>query len=69
VPKELKPMCANTLRCRVCETSPEGSNFLCIYSDALEAGLRFPLHDFYLKLIEKEDQVVADLVGIFLDIG
>ncbi|KAG0547029.1 hypothetical protein BDA96_01G043900 [Sorghum bicolor] len=51
VPRELKPVCADTLRCGVCETPPEGSNALCIYSDALEAGLRFPLHDFYLKLL------------------
>ncbi|CAD6264225.1 unnamed protein product [Miscanthus lutarioriparius] len=51
VPREFKPVPADTLRCGVCETPPQGSNALCIYSDALEAGLRFPLHDFYLKLL------------------
>jgi hypothetical protein len=51
IPREFKPVSADTLRCGVCEAPPQGSNALCIYSDAVDAGLRFPLHDFYLKLL------------------
>jgi hypothetical protein len=62
VPGELKPVRAVSLRCAACETPPKGSNALCIYSDALEAGLRFPLHDFYLKLLRHYRLAPSQLV-------
>jgi len=51
VPSELTPFCAQHLGWRACTPPPVGSNKICVYSDALDAGLRFPLHDFYVKVL------------------
>ncbi|CAN6360808.1 unnamed protein product [Urochloa humidicola] len=32
-----------------CRAPPEGS--ICVYAEALEAGMRFPLHDFYASVL------------------
>lgn len=52
VPRELRPVCAGALGCKACDT-PTGQswNAICVYYDALEAGLRFPMPVFYQKLL------------------
>ena len=42
------PMCLDR-RWVVCQTPPEGAIF--VYADALEAGMRFPLHGFYVEVL------------------
>ena len=34
-----------------CRPPPEGSNAICVYADALEAGMRIPLHEFYVAVL------------------
>ncbi|CAD6207256.1 unnamed protein product [Miscanthus lutarioriparius] len=34
-----------------CRPPPEGSNAICVYADALEAGMRIPLHEFYVAIL------------------
>ena len=40
VPRDYKPVCAGHLGRPACQTPPRGSNALCVYSAALETGLR-----------------------------
>ncbi|KAL6653150.1 hypothetical protein ACP70R_012075 [Stipagrostis hirtigluma subsp. patula] len=46
VPKEYTPLLAGAA-----PASTDSSGALCVYAAALEAGLRFPLHSFYVKLL------------------
>ena len=71
VPRVFKPLRADILRCAACETPPppqqqkqgsSSSDALCVYCDALDAGLRFPLHDFYLKLLRHYRLAPSQLV-------
>ncbi|KAL6653151.1 hypothetical protein ACP70R_012076 [Stipagrostis hirtigluma subsp. patula] len=48
VPSVYTAVCANQCPCK---TPPEGSNAIGVYADALDAGMRLPLHDFYLKFL------------------
>jgi hypothetical protein len=50
IPNDYTPRCANNLA--ACTPPPEGSNALCVYAAALDAGMRFPLHDFYLAVLK-----------------
>ncbi|RLN34590.1 hypothetical protein C2845_PM03G27310 [Panicum miliaceum] len=52
VPKEFRPACAAHSGWAACQTPPLalGSNTICVYAAALDAGLHFPLHDFYAKV-------------------
>ncbi|KAF8650234.1 hypothetical protein HU200_063989 [Digitaria exilis] len=51
VSMEFRPFCANQYGWAACTTPPVGSNTICVYAAALDAGLRFPLHDFYARLL------------------
>jgi len=51
VPKEFRPACAGHLGWAACQTPPVGSNTICVSAAALETGLRFPLHDFYARVL------------------
>ena len=51
VPNEFTPVCAQHLGWRACTPPPVGSNKMCVYAAALEAGLRFPLHGFYVRVL------------------
>jgi hypothetical protein len=55
VPRELEPVCAGKIAACHSPTEGQGSNALCIYADALEAGLRFPMPVFYGKLLRHYD--------------
>ncbi|OEL23345.1 hypothetical protein BAE44_0015630 [Dichanthelium oligosanthes] len=48
--EEYRPFCAKE-GWGPCKTMPEGSNAVCVYEDMLEAGVRFPLHDFYAEYL------------------
>jgi hypothetical protein len=51
VPKEYRPICANHFGWCACTTPPAGSRTMCVYAAALDAGLRFPLHSFYARVL------------------
>jgi hypothetical protein len=51
VPSELTPVCAQHLGWRACTPPTVGSNKMCVYAAALDAGLRFPLHGFYARVL------------------
>ncbi|KAL6842265.1 hypothetical protein ACP4OV_027913 [Aristida adscensionis] len=51
VPREYTPLCAGGLGLGPCETPPEGLRAISVYAAALEAGQRFPLHEFYCKVL------------------
>jgi hypothetical protein len=48
VPAEYTPMSLDG-RWMACQTPPEDTIF--VYADALEAGMRIPLHDFYVEVL------------------
>ncbi|OQU81154.1 hypothetical protein SORBI_3006G019000 [Sorghum bicolor] len=48
VPAEYTPVCLDG-RWMACQTPPEDTIF--VYADALEAGMRIPLHDFYVEVL------------------
>ncbi|CAD6261350.1 unnamed protein product [Miscanthus lutarioriparius] len=61
VPRELEPVCAGKIAACNRPTEGQGSNALCIYADALEAGLRFPMPVFYGKLLRHYDLAPSQL--------
>ncbi|KAL6650300.1 hypothetical protein ACP70R_009225 [Stipagrostis hirtigluma subsp. patula] len=72
VPAGYMPLSANVLGpLAACDTPAAGSHHtICVYAAALEAGMRFPLHDFYLKYMAAfvllcHDAGVEPLVSAF----
>ncbi|KAL6653157.1 hypothetical protein ACP70R_012082 [Stipagrostis hirtigluma subsp. patula] len=51
VPEGYTPLCANDIGWAPCTPPPEGSNAICVYAGALDAGMRLPLHDFYTRVL------------------
>ncbi|TVU31822.1 hypothetical protein EJB05_23523, partial [Eragrostis curvula] len=49
LPAEYTVLCANDWP--PCRAPEEGSNTVCIYESMLEAGIRFPLHEFYTRIL------------------
>ncbi|CAN6227284.1 unnamed protein product [Urochloa humidicola] len=50
VPRKYTPGRAGDLG--PCSPPPPGSNAICVYAAAFEAGVRFPLHEFYVSLLQ-----------------
>ncbi|CAN6275229.1 unnamed protein product [Urochloa humidicola] len=59
VPSGYTPRCAGDLG--PCSPPPAGSNAICFYAAALEAGVRFPLHEFYVSLLQHYDLAPSQL--------
>ena len=49
--EDYKPLCAQD-GWGPCALPPEGSNALCVFESMLEAGVRFPLHELYNKILK-----------------
>ncbi|RLN34926.1 hypothetical protein C2845_PM03G32810 [Panicum miliaceum] len=69
VPREFKPVwCASNQGWTACTPPPPGSNAISLYTAALDAGLRFPLHDFYGKILRHyglaPSQLAPERVGV-----
>ncbi|CAN6234357.1 unnamed protein product [Urochloa humidicola] len=52
VRREYKPVCASHAGRRASQAPPPGSSdALCVYAAALDAGLRFPMHELYPRVL------------------
>jgi hypothetical protein len=56
-----KPVCAKD-GWGPCRTPPEASNALCVFEAMLEAGVRFPLHELYNKVLTYFNLAPSQLV-------
>ncbi|TVU43047.1 hypothetical protein EJB05_09483, partial [Eragrostis curvula] len=59
IPREYKPYFAHERT--ACAPPPEGSGAVCVYADALDAGMRVPLHDFHAALLRHYGLAPAQL--------